>query len=79
MLPKLQDAIEAEKGDIQVRQLESGSIEVLQAGKIIRPSKPLLRELAAEHGLTTHHSSGREFNTRQLGVSVIQALKSVTV
>jgi len=78
VLPKLQDAIEAEKGDIQVRQLESGSIEVLQAGKIVRPSKPLLRELAAEHGLTTHHSSGREFNTRQLGVSVIHALKSVT-
>ncbi|MND91489.1 hypothetical protein D3C80_836140 [compost metagenome] len=78
VLPKLQDAIEAEKGDIQVRQLESGSIEVLQAGKIVRPSRPILRELAAEHGLTTHHSSGRELNTRHLGVAVIRALKGVT-
>lgn len=77
--PKLQDAIEAEKGDIQVRQLESGSIEVLQAGKIVRPSKPILRDLAAKHGLTTHHASGREFNTRHLGVAVISALKGVTV
>ncbi|MNL06129.1 5-methylcytosine-specific restriction enzyme B [compost metagenome] len=78
VLPKLQDAIEAEKGDIQVRQLESGSIEVLQAGKIVRPSRPILRELAAEHGLKTHHSSGLEFNTRHLGVAVIRALKGVT-
>ena len=77
--PKLRDAIEAEKGDIQVRQLESGSIEVLQAGKIVRPSKPILRDLAAEHGLITHHSSGREFNTRHLGEAVISALKGVTV
>jgi 5-methylcytosine-specific restriction protein B len=77
--PKLQDAIEAEKGDIQVRQLESGSIEVLQAGKIVRPSRPILRDLAAEHGLTTHHTSGREFNTRHLGAAVIRALKGVTV
>lgn len=76
--PKLQDAIEAEKGDIQVRQLESGSIEVLQAGKIVRPSRPILRDLAAEHGLTTHHASGREFNTRHLGAAVISALKGVT-
>ena len=76
--PKLQDAIEAEKGDIQVRQLESGSIEVLQAGKIVRPSRPILRDLAAEHGLTTHHASGREFNTRHLGAAVISALKGLT-
>ncbi|VVO38801.1 AAA family ATPase [Pseudomonas fluorescens] len=76
--PKLQDAIEAEKGDIQVRQLESGSIEVLQAGKIVRPSKPILRDLAAAHGLITHHASGREFNTRHLGVAVISALNGVT-
>ncbi|WP_030132575.1 McrB family protein [Pseudomonas sp. QTF5] len=79
VLPKLQDAIEAEKGDIQVRQLESGSIEVLQAGKIVRPSKPILRDLAAMHGLTTHHASGREFNTRHLGMAVISALNGVTV
>jgi 5-methylcytosine-specific restriction protein B len=78
VLPKLQDAIEAETGDIQVRQLESGSIEVLQAGEIVRPSKPLLRELAAVHSLKTHHSSGRELTTRQLGVAVIRALKGVT-
>ncbi|KQN56200.1 ATPase [Pseudomonas sp. Leaf48] len=78
VLPKLQDSIEAEKGDIQVRQLESGSVEVLQGGKVIRPSKPLLRELAAEHSVTTHYSSGRELNTRQLGVAVIRALKGVT-
>jgi 5-methylcytosine-specific restriction protein B len=77
--PKLRDAIEAEKGDIQIRQLESGSIEVLQAGKVVRPSKPILRDLAAEYGLITHHSSGREFNTRHLGEAVISALKGVTV
>jgi len=77
--PKVQEAIEAEKDDIQVRQLESGSIEVLKSGKIVSPSKPILRELAAAHGLTTHHASGLEFNTRHLGAAVISALKGVTV
>lgn len=76
--PKVQEAIEAEKDDIQVRQLESGSIEVLKSGKIVSPSKPILRELAAAHGLITHHASGREFNTRHLGVAVISALKGTT-
>jgi 5-methylcytosine-specific restriction protein B len=31
------------------------------------------------HGLTTHHASGLEFNTRHLGAAVISALKGVTV
>ncbi|KAE9644378.1 McrB family protein [Pseudomonas sp. PB106] len=77
--PKIQEGIEAEKDDILVRQLESGSIEVLKSGKIVSPSKPILRELAAAHGLTTHHVSGREFNTRHLGVAVIGALKGERV
>jgi 5-methylcytosine-specific restriction protein B len=77
--PKVQEAIEAEKDDIQVRQLESGTIEVLKSGKIVSPSKPILRELAAAYGLTTHHASGREFNTHHLGAAVISALKGVTV
>ncbi|WP_064119949.1 McrB family protein [Pseudomonas fluorescens] len=77
--PKIQEGIEAEKDDILVRQLESGSIEVLKSGKIVSPSKPILRELAAAHGLTTHHASGREFNTRHLGVAVIGALKGERV
>jgi 5-methylcytosine-specific restriction protein B len=76
--PKVQEAIEAEKDDIQIRQLESGSIEVLKSGKIVTPSKPILRELAAAHGLATHHASGLEFNTRRLGAAVIRALKGVT-
>lgn len=73
--PKVQEAVEAEKGDIQVRQLESGSIEVLKSGKIISPSKPILRELAEVCGLKTHHASGRELNTRDFGAAVIRALK----
>jgi 5-methylcytosine-specific restriction protein B len=77
--PKIQEGIEAENDDILVRQLESGSIEVLKSGKIVSPSKPILRELAAAHGLTTHHASGREFNTRHLGVAVIGALKGERV
>jgi 5-methylcytosine-specific restriction protein B len=77
--PKIQEGIEVEKDDILVRQLESGSIEVLKSGKIVSPSKPILRELAAAHGLTTHHASGREFNTRHLGVAVIGALKGERV
>ncbi len=75
--PKVQEALEVEKGDIQVRQLESGSIEVLKSGQIVSPSKPILRELAAAHGLTTHHASGREFNTRHLGAAVIGALRGL--
>lgn len=68
------DAVEATTGDLTVRQSDSGSIEVLRNGVLVKPSKPALRDLAETLNISTLTSSGTPLNTRRLGRKVIKSL-----
>jgi 5-methylcytosine-specific restriction protein B len=68
------DAMEASTGDLTVRQLDSGTIEILRNGVLVKPSKPVLRDLAETLKITTLTSSGTPLNTRMLGRKVIKSL-----
>jgi 5-methylcytosine-specific restriction protein B len=68
---------EASHGDILLRELASGSIEVLRSGVRQEPSKPVLRELADQLGIGTLNSSGNLLNTRSLGRQLINQLRNV--
>jgi 5-methylcytosine-specific restriction protein B len=60
--------------DLVVRQTALGSIEVMRNGALEKPTKPALRELAAEFGVSTHMSNGKPMNTRRLGREIIKSL-----
>jgi len=66
-------ATEAIVGDLIVRELESGTIEVLRNGAPVLPAKPVLRELAAQFNIGLLNSRGNPLNTRQLGTLVIRS------
>lgn len=59
---------------LTVKQLASGTIEILRDGQSVKPVKPVLRELAKQYGLSIVNGSGIEMNTRQLGARVIRAI-----
>jgi 5-methylcytosine-specific restriction protein B len=59
---------------LTVKQLASGTIEVLRDGHSVKPVKPVLRELAKQYGLPIVNGSGIEMNTRRLGARVIRAI-----
>lgn len=67
-------ASEAANGDFTVRQLDSGTIEVLRNGVLVKPSKPILRDLAETLNISTLTSSGTPLNTRMLGRKIIESL-----
>lgn len=67
---------EVANGDLTIKRLASGTIEVWEKGAKLPEAKATLRKLAAEMGLKTSHPSGNSLNTRALGNSVIDALKS---
>ncbi|RMM08537.1 hypothetical protein APX70_08469, partial [Pseudomonas syringae pv. maculicola] len=52
---------------IDIRQSADGCIDVYRGGQHIKPTKPLLRELASKHGISSTSASGSELNTRSLG------------
>ena len=62
-------------GPYTVRELESGSIEVEFEGKEVTPTKPALREIAAQMNVGLLNSSGNLRNTRQLGAAIINRIK----
>lgn len=72
----LESEAEARKGSLVVRRMSTGSIQVWENGARLPEAKATLRELAAELGLNTLHSTGTEFNTRALGNAVIKALST---
>lgn len=57
-----------------VVELENGTIQVWSAGEQITPAKPALRKLAATLGLSVKNPRGNDFNTRQLGSAVLEAI-----
>ena len=58
-----------------VTRLDSGTIEATWNGKIISPTKPLLREMAQELGVNIENKNGNLHITRQLGVLVMRAIE----
>ncbi|MBK1736185.1 hypothetical protein CKO15_13080 [Halorhodospira abdelmalekii] len=62
-----------------VRELENGSIEVMQAGTRVVPAKPTLRKLARRHNLSLLNSRGNPLNTRQLGSWILRSLSDAGV
>jgi 5-methylcytosine-specific restriction protein B len=73
---QLSAALEARKGNLLIKQLPTGSIQVWEDGAQLPEAKPMLRKLASELGLNTLYASGRPLNTRSLGVAVISALNA---
>lgn len=65
---------EATRGDVVVRELVSGSIEVWRAGVLQQTSLPVLRALAEQLGVSTENGSGNPLNTRSLGRQLIDRL-----
>jgi hypothetical protein len=57
-----------------IRELESGTIEVAKAGKLILPAIHTLRELATKLNVSILNGNGNPLNTRSLGSLVIHAV-----
>ena len=55
-------------------ELENGTIEVFLNHEFVTPSKPYLRDIAKELGISILNSNGNPFNTRQLGSVLIKEL-----
>lgn len=66
----------ASHGDLLLRELSTGSIEVWRADVLQQPTKPLLRDLAGELGVETYSDSGSPLNTRALGRRLLDQLGS---
>jgi hypothetical protein len=65
----------APKASIQgyvVKELETGSIEVLNDDVRIVPAKPVLRKLAVDLGVSLLNANGNPRNTRELGRQVLR-------
>ena len=68
------EAKEAKSGDLTLRQSDTGAIEILRNGALVKPSKPVLRDLADTLNISTLSSNGTPLNTRSLGRRVIKLL-----
>lgn len=73
-LDKIPIVKEIEYGGYKIMEYENGSITVHEAGKMISPAKPILRELAASLNLSIVNSSGNQHNTRTLGSLVVNSV-----
>jgi hypothetical protein len=60
-----------------VRALESGTIQVERDGKLMIPSKPVLRDLARRLNVGTLNRNGNPLNTRQLGSLIISKVANM--
>lgn len=67
---------EATYGEFTVREMKTGSIEVLRGGVRLAVSKPSLRELAAALQVSTANGMDVDLNTRALGRAILAALQS---
>lgn len=60
----------------EVRELETGTIEVARDGVLIEPALPILRQLAEPLQVSVLNANGNKRNTRQLGSAIIRALRT---
>ena len=70
-------ATEATLDGVLVRELESGTIEVLRDGEPQVPAKPVLRELAVRLKVGLLNARGNPLNTRQLGTLIIRSIREL--
>jgi hypothetical protein len=61
-----------------IRELETGSIEVLRDGVPLSPVKPELRKLASILNVQLLYESGNPLNTRQLGSQIIKSIQELS-
>lgn len=73
---KLSKVTEVTWRDFQLVELENGSIEVWLHGSLVSPTKPQLRKIAKELGLSILNGNGNAYNTRQLGSLLIKEISS---
>jgi hypothetical protein len=69
---------EAKYEDYLIKELESGSIEVLKCEEVISPAKPALREIASKLNIGLLNAKGNALNTRQLGTQIIRGSSCVS-
>lgn len=67
---------QASHGDLVLRELASGTIELLHNGKLKQPVLPVLRELASDAGIDIQNANGNDLNTRTLGSKLITHLSN---
>ena len=72
--PPLYPAIDVQEGDVTVRKLASGTIEVIRSGVRVMPAFPALRDIAIEHGISLVNKSDKPLNNRSLGAKIIEVL-----
>jgi len=76
--PALDNSIrQVQLGPYTIRELASGTIEVDRDGKQVRPTKPVLREIASKLNISLLNQSGNRMNTRQLGKRIITRAQQV--
>lgn len=59
-----------------IRQLPTGTIEVIRSGQAQSPVKPVLREIAGQLKVSHWHDNGVQLTTRQLGRKLIAAIEA---
>lgn len=74
---EISPAREARFSSYTVHELESGRIEVERDGQRVKPTKPVLREIASELNLGLQNRSGNPMNTRQLGNRIITHIQQL--
>lgn len=67
---------QVEFGALTIRQLSSGTMEVLQGGACLAVAMPSLRDVAGQLGVPLTTSEGSEHNTRTLGRKVMKAIEA---
>jgi len=67
-------AKELHLNDYTLRQLTTGGIELLRKGIVVKPAKPVFRDMAVDAGISLLSSTGTQLNTRSLGRKLIQHL-----
>lgn len=65
---------EVSYNEFNIRELESGTIEIQRRGAAVTPVKPALRGLAVQLNVPLLNSNGNPQNTRQLGSQVIRSI-----
>lgn len=61
--------------EYELKELENGTIEILEGTTLVPKVLPVLREIAAQLGIGILNGNGNPFNTRQLGSLLIKNLQ----
>lgn len=64
-------------GGYEITQDQSTTITIRKEGVVCSPTKPILRDLAAQLDIGVNNGAGKEMNTRQLGARVIASIKAL--